>query len=152
MKILLLLPMLFAQFVLAAMDRSEDEKEVRKIVEANFAASNVRDAEAVAATFWPGANAWITGIGMLGENIEEAEGDFYKIPGFQNWDGMIDTVRFISADAAIVETTCITTLNTGEYEEKTTIVVSRNDGVWKLAAWRVMEFDESLAKMMRDKR
>ena len=62
---------------------------------------------------------------------------------------MIDIIRFISADAAIIEITGITTLDTGRFEEKTTIVAARNDGVWKLAAWRVMEFDETLAKMLR---
>ena len=131
-------------------DRSADEEEIRQVVEANFAAGNAQDAAGVAETFWPGANAWITGVGMLGENVEEEEQNFYNLPGFQGWNGTIDSIRFISADAAIVEVTGVTTLDTRRFEEKTTIVTARNTGTWKLAAWRVMEFDGSLAKMLRD--
>jgi len=36
----------------------------------------------------------------------------------------------------------ITTLDTRSFDEETTIVVVRSEDGWKIAAWRVMTFDE----------
>ena len=53
-------------------------------------------------------------------------------------------------DSAIVEITGTTTLDTGSFDEDTTIVVARRDDNWRIAAWRVMTFDETLLNMLRE--
>ncbi len=70
--------------------------------------------------------------------------------GFQSYEGTIDSIRFISPDSAIVEITGTTTLDTGSFDEETTIVVARRDDNWRIAAWRVMTFDETLLNMLRE--
>ena len=51
---------------------------------------------------------------------------------------------------AAVEVSGITTLDTGSFDEERTIVVVRSEDGWKIAAWRVMTFDETLLDMMRN--
>ena len=72
------------------------------------------------------------------------------MPGFQGYDARIENIRFISRDAAIVELLGTTTLDTGSFDEETTIVVTRLQEGWKIAAWRVMTFDETLLNMLRE--
>ncbi len=72
------------------------------------------------------------------------------MPGFQSYVGRIDNIRFISRDAAIVEVLGTTTLDTGSFVEETTIVVARTLDGWKIAAWRVMTFDETLLNVLRE--
>ena len=43
-----------------------------------------------------------------------------------------------------METTANTILDTASFEEKVTIVVARSNNKWRIAAWRVMVFDENL--------
>ena len=129
-------------------DRQADEAAIRSVLAANFAASTARDAAGVAATFMPGGDGWIAGLPRAAG--QEGEEDFGGLPGFQGYDGPIEGIRFISRDAAIVEVAGVTTLDTGSFDEETTIVVARTEGDWKIAAWRVMTFDETLLSMLRD--
>ena len=78
------------------------------------------------------------------DEIEQVEKGFGSLPGFQRYEGRIESIRFISADAAIVETTANTILDTASFEEKVTIVVARSNNKWHIAAWRIMVFDENL--------
>ncbi len=87
---------------------------------------------------------------MLHDGIRNAEEEFQGTPGFQSWDATVESIRFISPHAAIVEVSGITTLDTGSFDEETTIVVARSEDGWKIAAWRVMMFDETLLNMLRD--
>ena len=132
-------------------DRQADEAAIRTVLAANFAAATARDAAGVAATFMPGGDGWIAGLPRAAgqERIRDLEEDFGGLPGFQGYDGTIEGIRFISRDAAIVEVAGVTTLDTGSFDEETTIVVARTEGDWKIAAWRVMTFDETLLNMLR---
>jgi uncharacterized protein (TIGR02246 family) len=134
-----------------SLDRNADEAAVRAVVEANIAAANAQDPAAVAATFTPDGDAWIAGLSRWSrqDGVRNAEEEFQGLPGFQSWDGKIESIRFISRDAAIVEVSGTTTLDTGTFDEETTIVVARSEDGWKIAAWRVMNFDETLLNMLR---
>lgn len=66
--------------------------------------------------------------------IRNAEADFEALPGFQGWNGEIKSIRFISRDAAIVEIKGTTILDTGSFDEETTIVVARGEAGWRIAA------------------
>ena len=135
-----------------AIDRTADEAAIRSLLVANFAAGSAHDVEGVAATFLPDGDAWIAGLPRVSgpDEISRAEEEFGGMPGFQRYDGTIDSIRFISHDSAIVEITGTTTLDTGSFDEETTIVVARRDDNWRIAAWRVMTFDETLLNMLRE--
>ena len=132
-------------------DRQADALAIKALLTANFTASTARDAGGVAATFMPDGDGWIAGLSRVAtyEGIRNAEEDFGGIPGFQSYNGTIESIRFISRDAAIVEVSGITTLDTGSFDEETTIVVARSEDGWKIAAWRVMNFDETLLNLLR---
>ena len=135
-----------------AVDRAIDEAEIRSLVAANIAAGNARDPVAVKDTYMPDGDAWIAGLSRVStrEGLVDAEEEFQGLPGFQSFDGTIDSIRFISRDAAIVEMSATTILDTGEFDEETTIVAARTEMGWKIAAWRVMTFDETLLEMLRE--
>jgi len=132
-------------------DRSTDDEEIRSLLTANFRASSTRNAAGVADTFTADGDGWIAGLSRVStrDAIQGAEKKFGGLPGFQSYDGTITEIRYISRDAAIVELSGITTLETGRYGEETTIVVARTPGGWKIAAWRVMNFDQNLLNMIR---
>ncbi len=136
----------------ASIDRTADESAIRSLLSANFAASTARDAASVAATYMADGDAWIAGLARVStdDGIRRLEEDFGGMPGFQSYDGTIESIRFISRDAAIVEISGTTTLDTGRFDEETTIVVARTQVGWKIAAWRVMTFDETLLNMLRE--
>lgn len=132
-------------------DRTADEAAIRALLAANWEAGSARNAKQVAATYMPDGDAWIAGLSRwtTHDSLIKAEEDFGGMPGFQSYEGTIETIRFISPDAAIVEVTGTTTLDTGSYQEETTIVVARTENGWKIAAWRVMTFDETLLNLLR---
>ena len=133
-------------------DRTADEAAIRSLLAANWTASTARNAKEVAATYVPDGDAWIAGLSRwtTRDSSRKAEEDFGGMPGFQSYDGTIETIRFISPDAAIIEITGTTTLDTGRFEEETTIVVARTENGWEIAAWRVMTFDETLLNLLRE--
>ena len=126
-----------------ALDRMADEVAIRDVLEESFAASSRLDAAGVAATYTIDGDAWITGQDLVSgrEELRRLEEEFTSMVGFQGWQGTIESIRFISPDAAIVEITGITTLENRQLHEDTTIVVVRRGPVWKIAAWRVINFD-----------
>lgn len=137
----------------AAIDRQADQAAIRMLIASNAAASTARNAEGVAATFTADGDGWIAGLGSEPTGGREAliagEKAFTSMPGFQRWDGKIDKIRFISPDAAIAEVTGTTTMDSGRYQEKTTIVLARTAAGWRIAAWRVMDFDKTLLELLR---
>jgi len=135
----------------APVDRASDEAAIRSLLAANFAASTARDPARVQDTFMPDGDGWIAGLSRVSTREERisAEEEFGSLPGFQSFDGTIESIRFISRDAAIVEISATTTLDTGRFDEETTVVVARTQMGWKIAAWRVMTFDETLLDMLR---
>ncbi len=135
-----------------AIDRRADEEAIRSLLAANWAASNAHDAEGVAATYLPDGDAWIAGLPRISgpDEIRRAEEAFVGMPGFQSYDGTIESIRFISPDSAIVEVSATTTLDTDSFDEEVTIVVVRRDENWRIAAYRVMTFDETLLSKLRE--
>ncbi len=133
-------------------DRKVDEAAIHALLSANWTASTARNAAGVAETFMAYLYAWISGLSRVSthEAIRSLEEDFGGMPGFQGYDGRIENIRFISRDAAIVEILGTTTLDTGSFDEETTIVVARTQVGWEIAAWRVMTFDETLLNMLRE--
>ena len=136
----------------ASLDRKADEAAIHALLSANWAASTARNAAGVAETFMADGDAWIAGLSRVSTHdaIRSLEEDFGGMPGFQGYDGRIENIRFISRDVAIVEILGTTTLDTGSFDEETTIVVADTLDGWKIAAWRVMTFDETLLNMLRE--
>ena len=136
----------------ASADRKADEAAIHAVLTANFVASTARNAAGVAETYMADGDAQIAGLPRVSTHdaIRSLEEDFGGMPGFQSYDGRIENIRFISRDAAIVEILGTTTLDTGSFDEETTIVVARALDEWKIAAWRVMTFDETLLNMLRE--
>ncbi len=136
----------------ASLDRKADEAAIHALLATNFAASTARNAASVAETYMADGDAWIAGLARVSnyDALRSLEEDFGGMPGFQSYDGRIENIRFISRDAAIAEIMGTTTLDTGSFDEETTIVVARALDGWKIAAWRVMTFDETLLNMLRE--
>ena len=136
----------------SSLDRKADEAAIHALLAANWTASTARNAAGVAETFMADGDAWIAGLSRVStpDAIRSLEEDFGGMPGFQSYVGRIDNIRFISRDAAIVEILGTTSLDTGSFVEETTIVVARTLNGWKIAAWRVMTFDETLLNMLRE--
>ena len=132
-------------------DRTADEAAIRAIVAANIAASSARDPVSVQETYMPNGDAWIAGLARVSTRGElvDAEAEFQALPGFQRFEGEIESIRFISRDAAIAEMSATTILDSGEFDEETTLVVARTESGWKIAAWRVMTFDPTLLEILR---
>ena len=124
-------------------DRSADEAAIRALLATNEAATNRRDSAGVAATFVPEGDIWIVGRSRISgfDEIRRNEEEFYITPGFQEWHATIDSIRFISPDVALVESTDVTTLDTGETGAQSTWVASRHNGDWRFAAVRVMSLE-----------
>ena len=133
-------------------DRSTDDAAIRSLLASNFQASTAKNAAGVANTFMADGDGWIAGLSRVStrDAIQGAEEEFGGLPGFQSYGGTITDIRYISRDAAIVELSGITTLDTGQFDEETTIVVARTPEGWKIAAWRVMNFDQTLLNMLRN--
>jgi uncharacterized protein (TIGR02246 family) len=131
-------------------DRSTDEREIRSLVAENAAASNAGNPTGVAATYTSDGDAWISGQRRVAthQRLAEMEGEWVAMPGYQRWEGEVEEIRFISRDAAIVEISATTFLDSGKFDEETTLVVVRTDGDWKIAAWRVMNIDETLVNLL----
>lgn len=135
-----------------AIDRTVDEAAIRSLLAANWAASSAHDAEGVAATYLPDGDAWIAGLprGSGADEIRRLEEDFGGMPGFQSYDGTIDSIRFISVDSAIVEVTGTTTLDRAVSTRRPPSSWRGGTDIWRIAAWRVMTFDETLLNMLRE--
>ncbi len=136
----------------ASPDRQADEAAIHALLAANWTASTARNAAGVAETFMADGDAWIAGLSRVStpDAIRSLEEDFGGMPGFQSYVGRIDNIRFISRDAAIVQILGTTSLDTDSFVEETTIVVARTLDGWKIAAWRVMTFDETLLNMLKE--
>jgi len=134
-------------------EREADTLAIKALIEANAESSSARNPQGVAATYSENGDGWIAGLEAeptrTREAIAAAENEFGAMPGFKRWDVAIDSIRFISRDAAIVEVTGTTVLDTGEYDEKTTIVVAKTDGQWRIEAWRVMHFNDELLAILK---
>lgn len=124
-------------------DRDSDEAAIRATLASNWEAANRKDVDGVVSTFVADGDAWIVGSSRVSgpEEIRRVEEDWQNTPGFRSYDGRMESVRFISPDAAIVEMTGTTTLDSGEINEETTVVVVRRGGEWRITAWRVMSLD-----------
>ena len=125
-------------------DRSADEAAIRAKIAANEAATNRRDAAGVAATFVPDGDIWIVGDSRISglDEIRRNEEAFYSTPGFQEWHSTIETIRFISPNMALVESTSVTTLDAGKIRSEETLVLTRRNGDWRFTAVRVMSLKE----------
>ncbi len=124
----------------APQDRTADEAAIRALFQRNAQAANRRDVEGVVATYWPDGDAWVAG--QPRRSLSQTELDWQAIPGFRGWEGRVESIRFLSPDAALVEITGTTLLDDGEIAEQTSIVMSRRDEEWKMSAWRVMVIEE----------
>ena len=129
---------------MVARDRSADEAAIRALIVANEAATNRRDSAGVAATYTSEGDVWIVGRSRLSglDEIRRNEEEFYGTPGFREWHTKIDAIRFVSRDAALVESTDLTILDTGTIEARSTWIVGRDKGEWRIAAVRVMSIGE----------
>ena len=151
-RIVLLIPLLIAVAACSrardssdgvSWDRAADAAAIHALLATNEAATNRRDAAGVAATFMPEGDIWIVGGSLISglDAIRRNEEEFYSTPGFQGWHATIDAIRFISPNVALVESTDVSTLDTGETVYQTTWVTIRQNGDWRFAVVRVMSFE-----------
>lgn len=134
----------------ASPDRDADEAAIRALLAEIEAAANAGGSVDVAALYTPEGDVWIAGLSRRStqEGVRDNEEEFQGIPGFQSWHSSNRSIRFISPDAAIVESSAVTTLDSGKFDEEATVVVTRTDAGWKIAAARVMNFDQTLLNLM----
>ncbi len=126
------------------LDRAADEAAIREVFAGLEAAANRSDPEATASLYTPDGDIWIAGGDWVKGTAEiiQFEEEFYQNPGYQNWHGTIHSIRFISPDAALLESSSVTTLDDGEMRDSETITLVRRDGAWKIAAVRIMTWEE----------
>ena len=124
--------------------RDSDEVAIRALIQRNFESASRQDVDGVMATHWPDSDVQLPGQPRISgsEGTRQVESDWQTQPGYRGYEGRVESVRFISFDAAIAEMVGRTLLDDGEIAEQTTIVVSRHDGEWRISAWRVMVLDE----------
>lgn len=124
-------------------DRDADEAAIHAMLARNQAATNRGDPDEVIRTYLPDGDIWIVGRERLSgwDELRRNEEEFNRMPGFR-WEVTIDSIRFLDRDVAIIESSGLTTHASGKIEEKHTMVVSRQDDDWRIAAVRIMEFDE----------
>ena len=125
-------------------DRDADEAAIHALLAEVEAAANQRDPARTAATYTPDGDIWIAGGPWVSgtAEIRQFEEEFYQTPGYRGWRVAIDTMRFVSPDVVLVEVSSATTLDSGEIRDRATLVVARRDGVWKIAAVRIMSVEE----------
>ena len=123
-------------------DRSADESAIRDLFAQNAAAINQRNPAAAAATYTPDGDIWVangphvTGVAELREHFERA----HPSPD-EELEIRVDSIRFLSADVALVESSSTSTLPTGATAGLATLILVRNDSGWKIAVARVMSVE-----------
>lgn len=131
-------------FVLAACRQPEQrlntasgEDAIRAQLAANVAATNRRDAAAVAATFTDDADMLLPGQPRISgiEAIRRNEETFYRMP-FSEWNLSVDRVRFLTPDVAIVDTRSRTVIGRDTMQSNDVLVMFRRDAKWRIAAVR----------------
>jgi uncharacterized protein (TIGR02246 family) len=124
----------------AEVDRSADEAGIRAMFEELELAANARDGQRTASLYTSEGDIWVAGgphvIGSA--RITEFEEQFYANPDYGGWKLTIDAIRFVSRDAAVVETSAITRLSGGDMKDRATVLVVREHRTWKAAAVRIM--------------
>jgi uncharacterized protein (TIGR02246 family) len=122
-----------------------DSTAIRALLRAYEAAINRRDVDAAIATYLPDADVWVVGYDRIAglEAIRQNEERAVGAPGFQAWTTSVDAIRFIGADAALVESSGTVSIGGDRIAERITWVVNRTVAGWRIAAVRVMAFQRS---------
>lgn len=127
------------------MERQADSSAIRALLQAYEAAINRRDVDAVIAAYLPDADVWVVGydriVGLDAIRLNEQRA--VGAPGFQAWTTSVDAIRFIGADAAVVESSGAITIAGDRIEERITWVVNRTLAGWRIAAVRIMVFERA---------
>ena len=125
-------------------NRSADEGAIRAQIAANEAAGNRRDFQGVAATYASDgdlvrlSDPRVSGRAAIGKLIEKA---LATTPLTSQNRFTVESIRFLSADVAIAETTL--RFSEGPLgEERGTMVMARQDGTWLIAAARVLPAEQ----------
>lgn len=124
------------------MEGQADSSAIRALLQTYEAAINRRDVDAAVATYLPDADVWVIGYDrILGlEAIRQNEQRAVSAPGFEGWTTSVDAIRFIGADAAIVESSGAVSIGGARIAEGITWVVHRTAADWRIAAVRIMVF------------
>lgn len=143
-------PLLLALLVLAGCAKlgvvqEADSTAIRALLQAYEAAINRRDVDAAIATYLPDADVWVVGYERIAglEAIRKNEERAVSAPGFQAWATSVDAIRFIGADAAVVESSGSVSIGGDQIAERITWVVNRTVAGWRIAAVRIMAFERS---------
>jgi uncharacterized protein (TIGR02246 family) len=143
--VLLTLLALPACATLDVVEGQADSSAIRTLLQAYEAAINRRDVQAAIAAYSPDADVWVVGhdriVGL--EAIRQNEERAVGAPGFQAWTTSVDAIRFIGADAAVVESSGAVTIGGDRIAERITWVVNRTAAGWRIAAVRIMAFERS---------
>jgi len=130
---------------LNAVERQADSSAIRGLLQAYEAAINRGDVEAAMEKYLPDADVWVVGNERVAglEAIRRNEERAVNTPGFQSWTLSIDAIRFVSTDAAVVESSGALAVGGNRIAESITWVVSRTAGGWRIAAVRIMVFQRA---------
>ncbi len=137
-----------APTTVAEPDRSADEVAIRAQITANEAAANRLDATAVAATFAEDADFIIGDPPRISPRISGRDAIRRAIEtGFSTAPPLevritVNSIRFLSADVAIVECSGLHRYSTGDVRDRATFVMVRRDGDWLISAVRVLPVEE----------
>jgi len=125
---------------LAGQDRAADEAAIRAGVAASEAAINGRDFAALAAQFVPDGDAIVvsspksTGPEAIRRTFETGWAD---APADRQISITVDSIRFLTADIAVVDMSA--RFSAGEpTQDRATSIVVRRDGAWRTATLRVL--------------
>ena len=124
----------------AQQNSSVEDAAIRAQLAANFAAGNKRDAIGVVATYAPDGDLMIgAGPRIAGQNAirDWLHAAWSTAPPDRQGTLTVDSLRFLSSDVAIVESTARWTA--GEpLQDRATWIMVRRDGTWLIAAVRIL--------------
>jgi uncharacterized protein (TIGR02246 family) len=122
----------------APLNRVADDAAIRAVFAMNEAASNRRDFDGVAGTFTPDADIWFASLPRISgrDAIRRNEEEYWsKAPSTRRISMTVDAIRYVATDVAIADTTLV---SPGESRELGTAIMVHRDGVWRIAAVRVL--------------
>lgn len=125
------------------MEKQTDASAIRGLLQTYESAINRGDVEAAITLYLPDADVWVVGydrvVGL--EAIRRNEEQAVSAPGFQSWSTSVDSIRFVSTDVAIVESSGTVIISGNRIAERITWVLSQTMGDWRIAAVRIMAFE-----------
>jgi uncharacterized protein (TIGR02246 family) len=124
-------------------NRESDEKAIRAVFTEMEAAVAARKPERVVALHAPDSDIWMSGGDVISgrDGLLRNEQEFEAKSGLRNYRvASIGKIRFLGADAAIVNIEEVATIAGKEEQAGSTVIFTRREGRWLIAGVRLMRF------------